>query len=142
MNPITIAEEGIQAVETGGTSIYLKLVWKFAPYIVIGILFAALMITRATLHDARQDAKVLAAQSAEALAKEQAKWAAAGKTAAETYATALSNRQPIIVHARDEITHYAQTPAGAAVCAAPGIVSSTDLLDRQLWPAQPAKSSN
>ena len=121
MNPITIAEEGIQAIETGGASVYLKLAWKFAPYIVIGILFAALMITRATLHDARQDAKLLAAQSAEALAKEQAKWAADGKNAAETYANALSNRQPIIVHATDTVREYAKTPAGAAVCAAPGI---------------------
>lgn len=118
---------------------WVRIALKLAPYIVIALLAAALFVTRGTLHNARQDAKLLASQSATALAQAQAEWASDGKTAAETYATALATRQPIIVRSTDEVTHYAQTPAGAAHCADAGRVSSTDLLDRQLWPAQPPK---
>lgn len=118
---------------------WLRIALKVAPFVVIALLLVALQITRGTLHGARQDAKLLAAQSAAALAHAQAKWASDGKTAAETYATALAIREPIIVHATDTVRDYAKTPAGAAVCAPADRVSSTDLLDRQLWPAQPPK---
>lgn len=130
------------AVATGGASIYLKLALKLAPYIVIALLAGALFVTRATLHDARQDAKLLKVASEADLAKHQAQWANDGKNAAETYAKALADRQLFIVHATDTVRQYAQTPAGAAVCASADRVSSTDLLDRQLWPAQPAKGGN
>jgi len=121
---------------------WLRIGFKLAPYAVIAALFGALLITRATLHDARQDAKLQAAQAAADLATAQAKWATDGKQAAETYAAALTNRQPIILKATDTVREYAKTPAGAAVCAPADRVSSTDLLDRQLWPAQPAQSGH
>ena len=115
---------------------------KLIPYAGVAVLFAALMLTRATLHDARQDAKLLAEQHKAELATAQAKWATDGKQAAETYAQALATREPIIVRATDTVRDYAKTPAGAAVCAPAGRVSSTDALDRQLWPAQPTTSGH
>jgi hypothetical protein len=117
---------------------WARIAIKLAPFVAIAILLAALLQTRATLHDARTDAKIQAANDAAEAAKQQAKWANDGKAAAETYATAMTNRQPIILHATDTVREYAQTPAGAAVCAAPDIVSRTDALDRSLWPAAPA----
>lgn len=110
---------------------------KLVPYTVIAALFAALMVTRSTLHNVRMD-NALAAETVKAtIAEQQAKWAQDGKAAAETYAKALADRQPIILRSTNEVTKYAQTPAGRAPCAAPDRVQGIDALDASLFPQTP-----
>lgn len=40
-------------------------------------------------------------------------------TAVETYADRLAATQPIILHDKETVDHYAQTPAGSILCLAP-----------------------
>ena len=47
---------------------------------------------------------------------DQARFAQQLATAAQTYAATLAVRQPIIIHSRDTVTRYAQTPDGRALC--------------------------
>jgi hypothetical protein len=105
---------------------------KLGPWSAIALLLAALLQTRATLHDARSAAQLVEANNRTAIANLNTKFASDGKAAADGYAARLEARDPIIVHATDTVRTYAQTPAGRTVCATPDLVRSTDLLDQQL----------
>jgi hypothetical protein len=126
-----------QAAETAvGAAIpglgWARLALKFAPYIVIALLAGALLLTRARL-DAVRQADKLAEQTRRADAEEQkAAWADGIAHAAQDYAQRLSDRQPIILHSKDTVTQYAQTPAGRVPCLAADRVHGIDQLDEGL----------
>ena len=54
-------------------------------------------------------------------------------TAADAYAQRTAALQPLIVHSKDTVTTYAQTPAGSAACSAPERVLGIDGLDAALF---------
>lgn len=104
----------------------------------------ALHLTRGTLADAR---RTIAAErsvrqadadaAARAKAEREARWAAAGRIAAETYADRLASRAPIILRSTDTVRTYAQTDAGRAVCLSADRVRGIDTLDGDLFPDDP-----
>lgn len=131
MNPIAEVEA---AIATGGWSVYLKLAWKLLPWILAAVLLAALLITRGTLHNERQEAKLQAEKTERQRAEDKAAWALDGKVAAESYANKIAARQPLLVKSTDTVREYAQTAAGRAPCATPDRVQGIDALDRSLFP--------
>lgn len=105
---------------------WLKIAFKAIPFIAIAILAVALFTTRATLHEVRLTDKVLAAQQTAASALQEANNAKAQQAASESYAEKLQNVQPIILHSKETVREFAQTPAGAAPCLDAGRVSGIE----------------
>lgn len=105
---------------------WLKIGIKALPYIVIIALAMGLAITRATLHEVRLTDKVLSAQEVAASALQEANNAKAQQAASESYAEKLQNVQPIILHSKETVREFAQTPAGAAPCLDAGRVSGIE----------------
>jgi hypothetical protein len=120
---------------TGGWRVYAKVALKLAPYLVIGGLIIALLITRATLADARFAAQLAVANAKTREETLKAGFALQGKNAAETYADKLQQQAPIVLRATDTVREYANTAAGRAICADADRVRATDVLDQQLFPA-------
>jgi hypothetical protein len=100
--------------------------------ITITLLTAALGITRNTLANVRQANKLAEqARIAEAVKREMA-WAQAAATATEQHAEAVRNLQPIIIRSNNEVTRYAQTPNGRALCLAADRVRGIDGFDTDI----------
>lgn len=123
------------------------LVRRFWPAIPIVILGAALLATRATLAD--RTATMTAERSAftaeidraqKQRAIDEARWAQASASAAQTYADRLAAREPIILRSTDTVRTYAQTDAGRARCLGADRVRGIDALDTALF-AKPAEAS-
>lgn len=118
--------------------------WPAIPTVILG---AALLATRATLADRTATLKAeRTAWSAEIdraekqRAIDEARWASASASAAQTYADRLSAREPIILHSTNTVREYAQTDAGRARCLGADRVRGIDALDAALF-AQPAEAS-
>lgn len=125
----------------------LALLRRFWPAIPVLILGAALLATRTTLADrtatlkaerAAWSAEIERAQTQRAV--DEARWATASASAAQTYADRLAAREPIIVRSTDTVRSYAQTDAGRARCLGADRVRGIDALDAALFPA-PAEAS-
>lgn len=94
----------------------VRLALKLAPYVVILILASALVMTRATLREARLTYAVEKAKDEAASAEEKASFAEKGREAAQAYAKKIEDRQPIILHSKETVTRYAQTTDGNMPC--------------------------
>lgn len=93
----------------------------------------------------KYDGLVLADKLAEAVrakdkAEREAFWQAKLSTARSYYAEREASRQPIILHSRDTVTKYAQTPAGKLPCLDADRVRGIDGLDSDL--ASPSTGSS
>lgn len=107
--------------------------------IAIALLTAALGITRNTLHNVRQQAKLEEQQRIAAKAKIEAAWQAKLADATSAYATQLTSREPIILHSKETVTRYAQTDAGRRACLNAERVRGVKDLDASL--ASPAAAT-
>ena len=112
---------------------------RFLP--VLAVLLVGLWIWRldALRADYRQTLTNERAAQTEAIAAgerarlaDQARFAQQQTSAAQTYATTLAARQPLIIHSKDTVTRYAQTDAGRVLCRAPDRVRDIDALDALL----------
>lgn len=135
MSIVGLAEDAATASTPWG---WIRVGLKLLPYGVIAGLTIALLITRGTLDHVRMEAKLNVANGQRDAAEQKAGWATAGKNAADTYAKALADREPLIIRSTDTVRTYAQTAAGSAICSAPDRVSGIDALDASLWPVAPA----
>lgn len=117
---------------------WLKLALKLLPYAVIISIAGALFVTRATLHDVRLNDKVVAAQNVAAQAVQEKANATAQQHAAESYAEKLNAKQPIVLHNKEIVHDYANTPAGAAPCLSTDRVSGINSTRSELFPSAPA----
>ncbi len=63
---------------------------------------------------------------------DQARWATATSAALSTYASALADRQPLIVRSTDTVREYAQSDAGRVLCRPADRVRAIDDLDASL----------
>lgn len=120
---------------------WLKLGIKLLPYAVIALLAVGLTVTRATLHDVRLTYAV--AQANEKAAQEADKEADAEKAAkaSQDYAERIQNIQPIILHNKETVREYSQTPAGAAPCLSTDRVSGINESRRELFSAPEARDT-
>lgn len=100
--------------------------------IAITLLTAALGITRNTLHNVRQANKLAEQTRIAVAAKREAAWQAKLSDERGRYATDLANRQPIILHSKDTVTRYAQTPAGKSACLDANRVRGIDGFDTDI----------
>lgn len=114
---------------------WLKVALKLLPYAVIISIAGALFITRATLHDVRLNDKVVEAQTATAISDQKAANASRQQAAAEDYAKKLDAKQPIILHNKEIVHDYANTPAGAAPCLSTDRVSGINSTRSELFPS-------
>lgn len=119
----------------------LRRIWPAIPVAILGV---ALLMTRATLADrtatlkAERDAwsaEIDRAKKQRAI--DEARWAQASASAAQTYADRLAAREPIILRSTDTVREYAQTNAGRARCLGADRVRGIDALDAALFPAAP-----
>lgn len=117
----------------------LRRIWPAIPVAILGV---ALLMTRATLADrtatlkAERDAwsaEIDRAKKQRAI--DEARWAQASASAAQTYADRLAAREPIILRSTDTVREYAQTNAGRARCLGADRVRGIDALDAALFPA-------
>lgn len=121
----------------------LGIVRRFWWAIPIAALTIALHFTRVTLADRtatlESERKAWTAELLRAdkqRADDQARWATATSAALSTYASALADRQPLIVRSTDTVREYAQSDAGRVLCRSADRVRAIDDLDASL--AQPA----
>ena len=119
----------------------LRRIWPAIPVAILGV---ALLMTRATLADrtatlkAERDAwsaEIDRAKKQRAI--DEARWAQASASAAQTYADRLAAREPIILRSTDTVREYAQTNAGRARCLGADRVRGIDALDAALFPPAP-----
>lgn len=100
-----------------------KSIVRFLP--VVAVLLVGLWIWRLdalradyrqTLTNERAAWSATIADSEKARLDDEVRFAQQLTTATQTYAASLAARQPIIIHSRDTVTRYAQTPDGRALC--------------------------
>ena len=136
MTPIALAALGRPA---------LSLLPRFWPAIPILGLAIALHFTRVTLADrtATLNAERLTwtaeiARADKARADAETRWAHQSSDALSTYASALADRQPLIVRSTDTVREYAQSDAGRVLCRSADRVRAIDELDASLAQSTPA----
>lgn len=100
--------------------------------IAIALLTAALGITRNTLHNVRQANKLAEQTRIAVAAKREVAWQAKLSDERGRYAADMANRQPIILHSKDTVTRYAQTPAGKSACLDANRVRGIDGFDTDI----------
>ncbi|MGO1303957.1 MAG: hypothetical protein ACTMKV_04145 [Sphingomonas parapaucimobilis] len=98
----------------------LRRFWPALVVLALGLWAARLDHLRAdhlqTLTHERAAWSATIADAEKARLADEARFAQRLATAAQTYASTLAARQPIIIHSRDTVTRYAQTPDGRALC--------------------------
>ncbi len=98
----------------------LRRFWPALIVLAVGLWAARLDHLRAdhlqTLANERAAWSAAIADADKARLADQARFAQQQASAAQTYAATLAARQPIIIHSRDTVTRYAQTPDGRALC--------------------------
>ncbi|MBB3347308.1 hypothetical protein [Sphingomonas sp. BK069] len=126
------------------TKALLLLLRRFWPAIPIGLLAAALLLTRGQLTDARHDLAL--ERSHQETADERAKRERAElevsfltrqAKATSDFADRLAAREPLIVHSTNTVREYAQTAAGRALCLGADRVRGIDALDASLTGTAP-----
>lgn len=94
--------------------------WPVAVVLLVGLWLWRLDSLRAdyrqTLTNERAAWSAAITEGEKARLADQARFAERQATAAQAYAVTLAARQPIIIHSRDTVTRYAQTPDGRALC--------------------------
>lgn len=124
----------------------LRRFWPALIVLALGLWAARLDHLRAdhlqTLTNERAAWTLTIADAEKARRADEARFAQQQASAAQTYATTLAARQPIIIHSKDTVTRYAQTDAGRAVCRDADRVRDIDALDADLArdPAAPGRS--
>lgn len=98
----------------------LRRFWPALVVLALGLWAARLDHLRAdhlqTLTNERAAWSATIADAEKARLVDEARFARQLATAAQSYAATLAARQPIIIHSRDTVTRYAQTPDGRALC--------------------------
>ena len=135
MSVVDEAEAAIGAV-TGAS--WWRLALKLAPWVAIAALAVGLQLTRSTLMRVRLEHKVEFAKLDASAARATAANADRVARAADTYATRVAALQPLIVRSTNEVTRYAETPAGRVLCRDADRVRSIDVLDETLRAAPAA----
>ena len=138
MSLIGEAETAIGAATGTG---WVKIVLKIAPYLAIAGLLAALLLTRAALDRVKLQAANTVLTTQRDAAKQEAANNGRLATAADGYAQRTAALQPIILHSKDTVTTYAQTPAGRVSCLGADRVHGIDDLDATLFTPAAAAGS-
>ncbi|MEK9209700.1 hypothetical protein [Sphingomonas sp. 2378] len=116
--------------------ILLRRFWPALIVLALGMWAARLDHLRAdhlqTLTNERAAWSAAIADADKARLADEARFAQRLATAVQTYAAALAARQPLIIHSKDTVTHYAQTDAGRALCRDADRVRDIDALDAAL----------
>lgn len=124
-----------------------KSILRFLP--VVAMLLVGLWIWRLdalradyrqTLTNERAAWSSTIADAEKARLGDEVRFAQQQASAAQTYAATLAARQPIIIHSRDTVTRYAQTPDGRALCLPANRVRGAQA-DRDALFANPAGSA-
>lgn len=117
----------------------LALLRRFWWAVLMTGLCIALWITRGELNDRTATLKAERAAWTAEIAKADKLRAEAEQrltsqqnTALTTFASRLTNREPIILRSTDTVRTYAQTDAGRAACLPPDRVRGIDALDAEL----------
>jgi hypothetical protein len=110
----------------------VRLALRLVPLIAIAMLAAALFATRARLAEARLTHTAEIASLNALAARAGAAASDRARQAADTYAERTAALQPIIVRSTNEVTRYAETPAGRVLCRDADRVRRIDELDASL----------
>lgn len=129
-----------EVIPGGGWIVLVKRHWKAAlglvGFVGLGIM---LLMARADARHWREAAEhekaahaLDIAQAKAAAEKQRADDADRIARASDAYAARAAALQPLIVHSTNEVTRYAETPAGAVLCRDPDRVRAVDALDAAL----------
>lgn len=98
----------------------LRRFWPALIVLALGLWAARLNELRAdhlqTLTNERAALSAAIADADKARLADEAQFARQQASAAQAYAAALAARQPLIIHSKDTVTRYAQTPDGRTLC--------------------------
>lgn len=95
---------------------WVRIAWKALPWLLLLSASIGLHLTRQTLHDVRQDDKLLASQTQLAAKTQELGWTRQQSAARGTYLQTLENLSTLKDKSDEDTKTFAATPAGAVDC--------------------------